>query len=836
MSLRPFAWRGGSLLTALVFGTAAHALPQSPATGATIVGPIENLTVDNPNDPFSAGKMQVSGQLVILPRNLVIDLPANRLTVQQLFAQAPPAAFAVQKSGLAIMDGAVGIPGTATIHANRTSFGNVIAGDVFIQKGIDTLGGVVTFINHTDGYLRVDGIIGDDTTGTMVRINDPESVHTIQRGKGCDGGPNCSPDPRFTNDPVNYTIAFTTGYPAGIPSTVPVGQRSGFTGGDNAAAASNASGVGDPFCPSTNRGVNPVPDSRRFAPIRVGDSITCEGNYELVAGQRFLSAHTLTVLAGLTTQDSPNQPDYMTWAEVEWDVAAFGNQRQRLLLIGFTTLPSSQLDVFALHIGTNGVEHEFPLASTVGNPDTINQGIGATAPGIFKIRFDTDFVQGARLGLSPCENLANAGLPSPCTSVPGSVIENLLVTNPISRDLIGRSRHKATLAAGVITRDINGNEAANGEYLTPVGVGFPEFVEIDLNALQTPFSFDAIPWSSDRRLGPGGAGGNQVAPLDPFPWSGVDPLINVPGAARQRIFGFYPFGVNNLQAWPPTPPGAVAIAPLPVPPAPGGAVPAPVANFSANTTGGTVPLVVNFSDASTGNVNARLWDFGDGSFSILQNPSHTYATAGTFSVSLTALGNGGANTNTKAGFVNATQPGGPGAPTANFSQDRTAGNIPLTVNFTNLTTGNATSFLWNFGDGATSTQTSPSHVYTVAGLYTVTLTATGPGGTNAVSRVDAVRANTPGAVDIDFRGQPRTGAAPLVVRFRTQVLSGGGTGITGTWDFGDGSTAPANGQDIFHTYTTPGSYTVTLTGSNGTATDIEQKLNYITVNAGLLVK
>ena len=71
---------------------------------------------------------------------------------------------------------------------------------------------------------------------------------------------------------------------------------------------------------------------------------------------------------------------------------------------------------------------------------------------------------------------------------------------------------RATLLPGVITRDINGNEASNGEYLNPVGIGYPEFVEIDLNAIQTPFSFDAIPWSSDRRVGPGGAGaGGGVA-------------------------------------------------------------------------------------------------------------------------------------------------------------------------------------------------------------------------------------------------------------------------------------------------------------------------------------
>src|SRR5207247_2267637 len=124
----------------------------------------------------------------------------------------------------------------------------------------------------------------------------------------------------------------------------------------------------DPFCPSTNRGVIPVPDATRFAPIQVGDAITAEGNFEDVAGVRFLSCHTLTVQVALTTQDSPTQPDYMIFDEAGWDVPSFDNQRVRMQLIGFTTLNDSQLDVFSLHVDPrNNTNHEFPLGSTVGN-------------------------------------------------------------------------------------------------------------------------------------------------------------------------------------------------------------------------------------------------------------------------------------------------------------------------------------------------------------------------------------------------------------------------------------------------------------------------------------
>jgi hypothetical protein len=59
---------------------------------------------------------------------------------------------------------------------------NVIAGDVFIQKGVETVKGTVTYINYTDGYFRLNGIANDANTGVMVRLNDPENRHTVQQG------------------------------------------------------------------------------------------------------------------------------------------------------------------------------------------------------------------------------------------------------------------------------------------------------------------------------------------------------------------------------------------------------------------------------------------------------------------------------------------------------------------------------------------------------------------------------------------------------------------------------------------------------------------------------
>jgi transcription termination factor Rho len=79
-----------SLAAVAAIGSAA--LAQDPITGTSISGHIDSITIDNPADVFSGGRIVVAGQSVIIPRNLLIDLPANRLTLQQLFADAPSAA------------------------------------------------------------------------------------------------------------------------------------------------------------------------------------------------------------------------------------------------------------------------------------------------------------------------------------------------------------------------------------------------------------------------------------------------------------------------------------------------------------------------------------------------------------------------------------------------------------------------------------------------------------------------------------------------------------------------------------------------------------------------
>lgn len=546
-----FAAASFAIVSFLSIGFGPDVLAQS---SALITGEVQRITLDpSCADVWCGGTMTVGGQDVVIPRNLVIDFPANRLTLRQLIEQAPAACAAAGESGLARMDQCLSSPrgAIATIEGNRSACGDVVAGHVFLAKGTEFIQGVVTFVNHTDGYFRVNGTASADAGGYMVRLNDPTGRHSIQQGLGCGTTPNCSADARFTNDPDNYTLTFTTGYPLCIPSTV--------TGVGSRTVGANAVGVGDPFCPATNRGGATVADSRRFAPVQVGDHLTLTGNMETVNGVTFLSPHTVMVGAKLTTREEANQPDYLIFAESGWDVAAYQNQRARARFIGFSTLPTSRLDIFALRVDPqDGSQHEQPLASTVNNPQTVNQGVAPTADSIWRIFYDVDFITGPKTGRDPCANLAAAGIPV-CTT--GGTAEAFSILAPPSRDVIAHTRRVVPVSPGVFAQDLRGIVAPSSQYLTPVAnFEFPTPAEINLASFAQPLSFDGMPWLMDRRISPGGCDGqceSTAQPLDPFPIANFDPRTQaqVPPSTANRILTFFTTinGVltPQLLSWPP---------------------------------------------------------------------------------------------------------------------------------------------------------------------------------------------------------------------------------------------------------------------------------------------
>ncbi|OPX73454.1 MAG: outer membrane biogenesis protein BamB [Methanoregulaceae archaeon PtaB.Bin108] len=159
------------------------------------------------------------------------------------------------------------------------------------------------------------------------------------------------------------------------------------------------------------------------------------------------------------------------------------------------------------------------------------------------------------------------------------------------------------------------------------------------------------------------------------------------------------------------------------------------------------------------------------------------------------------------------------APVPAFSATPLKGTPPLTVTFTDESTESITGWHWDFGDGSTSSVQNPVHTYPGPGKYTVNLTVMGPGGTVSLAKPDYIE------VTFEFSGSPRSGEPPLTVTF-SDTLPADTTGRH--WDFGDGSTS--TDKNPVHTYTTPGSFTVTLNATGpGWASTLTKK-NYIGVS------
>ncbi len=237
---------------------------------------------------------------------------------------------------------------------------------------------------------------------------------------------------------------------------------------------------------------------------------------------------------------------------------------------------------------------------------------------------------------------------------------------------------------------------------------------------------------------------------------------------------------------------------------------------------GYPPISVYFTDTSTNSPTSWSWNFGDGGTSAAQNPAHTYATAGVYTVTLTATNAYGSDTETKTGFV--TVNGYP--PVAAFTGTPTSGTMPLTVSFTDQSTNTPTSWSWSFGDGGTSTARNPMHVYQNAGTYSVTLTASNPWGSDGEAKTGYITVTAPSQnpPDAQFIGAPTSGKASLTVQFTDQST---GNPTSWSWNFGDRTSSTL--QNPAHTYTKKGTYTVSLTVTNANGSDSLTRSRYITV-------
>ena len=234
----------------------------------------------------------------------------------------------------------------------------------------------------------------------------------------------------------------------------------------------------------------------------------------------------------------------------------------------------------------------------------------------------------------------------------------------------------------------------------------------------------------------------------------------------------------------------------------------PVAAFQPSAILGCSPMTVDFTNTTTG-ATQYLWLFGDGSSATTADTAHTYTNFGTtdtvYTVTLIASSPFGC-----ADTVTLPITVAPGV-VAGFVHNAQPGCAPMNVGFTNTSSG-AGSYLWDFGDGTTSSATNPAHTYVnntfFLATHTVTLTAYSPAGCQSTVTQQIMVYPTP---DFTFSAQPDSGCSPLNVTFPSVVGA-----VSYQWSFGDGSTG--SGASPTHTYiNTTGSdqvFTVTLIGSN----------------------
>ncbi len=240
-----------------------------------------------------------------------------------------------------------------------------------------------------------------------------------------------------------------------------------------------------------------------------------------------------------------------------------------------------------------------------------------------------------------------------------------------------------------------------------------------------------------------------------------------------------------------------------------------VAGFNASASSACTGNTITFTNTTTPGAGNNTWYFGDGSTSNVANPSHAYNNPGTYTVKLVVNYNNCADSATKTIVINPS-------PSVNFSANNTAGcTLPFTVQFSNGTVG-ATSYLWDFGDGTTSTAINPTHTYTTANNFNVKLTATSAGGCISVLQLSSfINVNTASGASIGINGN--NNCAPAGMSF--YVLNAPAAITSYSWNFGDGGTSTSSSPG--HIYTAPGTYPVTLniTLSNGCAYTITNTAN-----------
>ncbi len=257
----------------------------------------------------------------------------------------------------------------------------------------------------------------------------------------------------------------------------------------------------------------------------------------------------------------------------------------------------------------------------------------------------------------------------------------------------------------------------------------------------------------------------------------------------------------------------------------------PKADYS---TTDTIQFTGTATDSDGDAIASWHWDFGDGNTASVQNPTHQYATGGTFTVTLTVTDARGVTGSTSQ-TIEIEGPPNEVPVIDEIAADPQNPATGVAVNFTvtitddDQPTGTAFTYAWDFDDGTTSTVAAPAKSFATEGTFTVTVTVTDAQAATDTATIDVLVGNEKPVADFtESTTTPSTGDAVQFTDTSTDPNDDpADTPFTYAWDFGDGATSTA--EDPSHTYTTPGTYTVTLTVTDSRGAVSDEKTVEITV-------
>jgi len=276
---------------------------------------------------------------------------------------------------------------------------------------------------------------------------------------------------------------------------------------------------------------------------------------------------------------------------------------------------------------------------------------------------------------------------------------------------------------------------------------------------------------------------------------------------------------------------------------------APTSAFTLTRTSGKVPFNITFDGARSSDADGDqltyLWDFGNGETSTDKSVTQTFTQVGTYTVSLT-VSDGQSDPVVSVRTITAHQGDSEPAaanqePIADFTLTRTSGRVPFDVAFNAARSsdpdGDTLTYLWDFGNGETSTSKSVTQTFTQAGTYTVSLTVYDGELTSEVS-ARTITANegdnepTNQAPVSAFTFTRTSGTVPFNVTFDgSRSSDADGDQLTYLWDFGNGETS--TDKSVTQTFTQAGTYTVSLTVNDGQL-DSERSVRTIVANGGVI--